>query len=109
MQLHNQLRPVALQLADVCDSFAAGAARARLHGLAAFARLLHGRTPIEFVAGPASAHRLIDENPLARLLHYPAASGRGKPILVVASLINRYYVMDLLPELSVFAQLNRRG
>jgi polyhydroxyalkanoate synthase len=29
--------------------------------------------------------------------------------LIVASLINRYYVLDLLPELSVIAQLNRRG
>jgi polyhydroxyalkanoate synthase len=29
--------------------------------------------------------------------------------LIVASLINRYYVFDLLPELSVIAQLNRRG
>jgi polyhydroxyalkanoate synthase subunit PhaC len=113
MQLHNEWRDLRLQLTDAFDALVAHSARARLHALAAFARLWHGKEPIEYVRGPAHAYRVIDEGPLARLLHYPAAGsaapGAGKPILVVASLINRYYVMDLLPEISVIAQLNGRG
>lgn len=110
MQTHNEWRTLGLQLADTIDTMVAHGARARLHAQAAFARLLHGKAPIEFVAGPASPHRVLEDWPLARLLHYPSAkAGASKPILVVASLINRYYVMDLLPELSVIALLNRRG
>ena len=60
---------------------------------------------------------MLEDGPLARLIHYPSGgdasrrgqAGAGKPILIVASLINRYYVLDLLPELSVIALLNRRG
>lgn len=109
MQLHNEWRGLTLELADVVDRLVAHGARARLHAAAAFARLLHGKAPIHFVGGPATPHELLAETPLARLLHYPAAQAPGKPILIVASLINRYYVLDLLPELSVIAQLNRRG
>ena len=111
MQTHNEWRSLGLQLADTFDTMVAHGARARLHAQAAFARLLHGKAPIDFVAGPATAHRVLEDWPLARLLHYPSAKpgGAGKPILIVASLINRYYVMDLLPELSVIALLNRRG
>lgn len=111
MQTHNEWRSLGLQLADTFDTMVAHGARARLHAQAAFARLLHGKAPIDFVTGPATAHRVLEDGPLARLLHYPSAKpgGAGKPILIVASLINRYYVMDLLPELSVIALLNRRG
>ncbi|HEY1586229.1 MAG TPA: alpha/beta fold hydrolase, partial [Polyangia bacterium] len=92
------------------DTMVAHGARARLHAQAAFARLLLGKAPIEYVAGPATPHRVLEDGPLARLLHYPSAKpGVGQPILIVASLINRYYVFDLLPELSVIALLNRRG
>ena len=111
MHMQNEWRNLSLQLADTIDSILAHGARARLHAQAAFARMLHGKQPIDFVGGPATPHRLLEEGPLARLLHYPAAggAGSGKPILIVASLINRYYVLDLLPELSVLAQLNSRG
>ena len=110
MQPHNEWRALSLQLADTFDTMVAYGARARLHAQAAFARLLHGKEPIEFVAGPATPSRVLEEGPLARLIHYPSAQpGAGKPILIVASLINRYYVMDLLPELSVISLLARRG
>jgi polyhydroxyalkanoate synthase subunit PhaC len=110
MQVHNDFRDLGLDLADTFDALAAHGARMRLHAQAAFARLLHGKAPIGFISGPATPHRVIGDYPLARLLHYPSAkTGKGKPILVVSSLINRYYVLDLLPELSVIAQLNRRG
>ncbi|HEX6837393.1 MAG TPA: alpha/beta fold hydrolase [Polyangia bacterium] len=108
--MHNELRDLGLQLADTMDAMVAHGARVRLHAQAAFARFMHGKAPIEFVAGPASPYELLEDGPLARVLHYPSAKpGAGKPILIVASLINRYYVMDLLPELSVIALLNRRG
>jgi polyhydroxyalkanoate synthase subunit PhaC len=110
MQTHNEWRDLGLQLADTFDTILAHGSRTRLHAQAAFARLLQGKAPIEFVRGPATAHELIEEGPLARLLHYPSTKpGSTKPILIVSSLINRYYVLDLLPELSVIAQLNRRG
>src|SRR5437588_3403228 len=110
MQTHNEWRDLGLQLADAFDTLAAHGARARLHGQAALARMWHGKEPIEFVRGPATAHRVLDDGPLARLLHYPSAkAGSAKPVLIVSSLINRYYVLDLLPELSVIALLNRRG
>ncbi len=110
MQMHKEWRSLGLQLADTFDAMAAHGARARLHAQAAFARLMHGKGPIDFVAGPASPYDVLEEWPLARLIHYRSTKpGAGKPILLVASLINRYYVMDLLPELSVIALLNRRG
>ncbi|HXU72516.1 MAG TPA: alpha/beta fold hydrolase [Polyangia bacterium] len=110
MQMHNEWRDFGLQLADALDTLVAHGARSRLHAHAAVARLLHGKAPIEYVRGPATPHRVLEDGPLARLLCYPAAkAGAGKPILIVASLINRYYVLDLLPELSVIALLNRRG
>jgi polyhydroxyalkanoate synthase len=99
-----------LGLADTLDSMAAAGARLRVHGQAALLRLLRGKPPVDFIAGPANAHELVEEGPLARLLHYRAAGpARPTPILIVASLINRYYVLDLLPELSVIAELCRHG
>ncbi|MCU1281657.1 MAG: poly(R)-hydroxyalkanoic acid synthase subunit PhaC [bacterium] len=110
MQTHNEWRNLGLQLADAFDTMVAHGARARLHGQAALARMLHGKEPIEFVRGPATPHRILEDGPLARLIHYPSTkAGSSKPLLIVSSLINRYYVLDLLPELSVIALLNRRG
>jgi polyhydroxyalkanoate synthase len=111
MRMHNEWRGFGLKLADAFDVMVAEGARARMHAQAAFARMMHGQPPIEYVRGPATPHRVIHEGPLARLLHYPStrAGGGGMPILIVASLINKYYVMDLLPEISVIALLNKRG
>ena len=110
MQVHNEWRDLGLQLADSFDTMVAHGARARLHAQAAFARLCTARSRSSSSRGPATPHRVLEDGPLARLLHYPSGkAGAGKPILIVASLINRYYVLDLLPELSVIALLNRRG
>jgi polyhydroxyalkanoate synthase len=110
MQLHHKW----LGLADAFDAMAAASSRLRVHAQAALARLSHGEAPVGFVAGPATPHEVVHEGPLARLLHYRANPGAGgqaqaTPILIVASLINRYYVLDLLPELSVIDLLCRRG
>jgi poly[(R)-3-hydroxyalkanoate] polymerase subunit PhaC len=110
MQSHNEWRSFGLQLADAFDAMVAHGARARLHAQAAFARLLHGKQPIDYVRGPATPYHVLDEGPLARLILYPSTKpGMNKPLVIVASLINRYYVMDLLPELSVIALLTARG
>jgi poly[(R)-3-hydroxyalkanoate] polymerase subunit PhaC len=110
MHLHQELRRWWLPLADAGDRAAAAGARAGLHAFAAAARAAHGRPPIDFIAGPATPHQVVADGKLARLLRYPArGAARPAPILIVASLINRYYVLDLLPELSVIARLCQAG
>jgi polyhydroxyalkanoate synthase len=113
MQPHQNdpLRGTLLELADAGDQLGAWASRARVQAMANGARLLAGLPPITFPTGPASPHEVVDEGPLARLLHLPAtgAQRRGTPLVVVASLINRWYVLDLLPERSLLADLGRRG
>src|SRR5579862_648013 len=106
MHLHHELERAWLPLADAADRLTAAAARAALHVWAQAARAAHGRAPLEYIAGPATAHEVVSDGKLARHLRYPAR-GASKPatILIVASLINRYYVLDLLPELSVIDQL----
>ena len=44
-----------------------------------------------------------------RLLDYREPGGRGRPVLVVPSLINRGYILDLLPERSFMTFLAREG
>ena len=110
MQLHEQLRRAWLQAADGVDGWVAATSRTRLHAQADFARLLRGEPPIARIDGPATAHQLVAETSLARLLRYPAAGGgAGRPVLIVASLINRFYVLDLLPEISAIDLMVRAG
>ena len=78
MQTHNEWRDLGLQFADAFDTMVAHGARTRLHAQAAFARLLHGKAPIDFVSGPATPHRVLEDGPLARLIHYPSTQ-RGRP------------------------------
>jgi polyhydroxyalkanoate synthase subunit PhaC len=111
MQPHHELQRAWLPLADMMDRLIASANRSRMHALAATARLVQGRAPIEFVHGPASPHSVVADGPLARLLQYrPASRSQGRaPILIVSSLLNRYYSLDLLPELSVISLFTARG
>lgn len=99
-----------LPLADALDRMVASSTRARLHAQANLARAARGLAPIEHIAGPASPHAVVADGPLMRLLHYPARrNARPIPVVVVASLINRYYVLDLLRETSVLGAMNERG
>lgn len=41
-----------------------------------------------------------------RLLDY---GGRGMPLLIIPSLINRYYILDLTPQTSIVAYLKKQG
>jgi polyhydroxyalkanoate synthase len=100
-----------LPLADEIDRNASIYRRASLHALGAVARGVHGKAPIPYISGPALPYELVSEGPMARLLRYDADQPRDSkvPILIVSSLINRYYVLDLLPELSVVSKLVERG
>jgi polyhydroxyalkanoate synthase len=111
MQAHQELQRALLPLLDTTDRLMAIGTRARLHAQAAAARLLLGKPPIEYIHGPASKYEIVSEGPLARLLRYPAKGDRKQatPIVYVSSLINRYYVLDLLPELSVIGRMQDRG
>ncbi len=112
MQAHHDDPAAAawLALQDAADRFTALATRARVSAQANAARLLAGLPPLALPAGPATASEVVDDGPLARLLLHPARGARsGQPLLVVASLINRYYVLDLLPERSLVSSLCERG
>jgi polyhydroxyalkanoate synthase len=111
MQPHQELQRTTLPALDAFDRVFSIGTRMRLHAQAAVARTLHGKPPIRYVEGPASPHEVVSEGPLARVLRYPAKgqARRATPILYVSSLINRYYVLDLLPELSVIGRLQDRG
>jgi polyhydroxyalkanoate synthase len=114
MQAQQIVRRLALPVADLVDRVTAAQSRAMVHAHIQAARLLRGRRPIDFIAGPATEHELVVDGPLARIVRYrPPAARAGaatpKPVVVVASLINKYYVMDLLPELSVLDLLRRHG
>lgn len=110
MLSRQEMRQPWLPVADTLDRISASATRAQLHAFGAFARALHLKAPVPPVAGPATAHEVVSDGPLARVLRYPARGARkATPLLVVASLINRYYVLDLLPELSVIDGFCARG
>ena len=99
-----------LPAADAFDHLASAGARFALQSSAAFARWSQGLPPVALAFGPASAHEVVEDGELARLVRYPSRSaGPGRPLVVVASLINRYYVLDLLPELSVIGRLCESG
>lgn len=99
-----------LAFASTVDELASSAARARLHFIAQTARALHGKPPIEWIGGPAHRSTLVADLPLARLLRYePRGKKRQGSVVVVASLINKFYVLDLLPEISVIRGYQDRG
>jgi len=100
MQAHldDRIAGPLLDRADAADTLSAWGARLRVQAQANTARLLRGYPPLALPSGPATPHEVVDDGPLARLLRYPAVGTRAKrPVLIVASLINRFYVLDLLP------------
>jgi polyhydroxyalkanoate synthase len=56
---------------------------------------------------PAQEAGVVWQEGTTRLLDY--GKRRGKPVLIVPSLINRYYILDLLPERSFVRFLAQRG
>lgn len=80
-----------------------------LTSMANLARLLSGERPITVGRGPAHPYDVIGARQGARLLRYNARGPRKDSLLVVASLINQYYVLDLLPDVSVIDGFCRQG
>ncbi len=99
-----------LAFSQAYDEMVSSAARARLHFIAQSARLLHGKPLIEYIGGAAHPFTVVADLPLARLLRYePLGNKRAGSVVVVASLINKYYVLDLLPDISVIRGYQGRG
>jgi len=99
-----------LEVADALHALGAEWSRASVAALAGAARLLRGRPPVAWPHRGASRHEVAARRGNVTLRRYPAQRAPARaPILVVASLINKYYVMDLLPGLSVFEHLAGRG
>jgi polyhydroxyalkanoate synthase len=111
MLAHQELQRVLLPALDTVDRLISLTTRSQVHARAAVARVMRGKSPIQFIAGPASPHEIASDGPLARVRYYKAqgAKRHPDPIVIVSSLINRYYVLDLLPELSVISRLQQRG
>ena len=89
-----------LPVARALDRATAADAEAYLEGLEAYRRHPYRR------ARPAAPVRWRDGT--TRLLDY-GADRTGLPVLVVPSLINRFHVLDLLPERSFLRQLAAAG
>jgi poly[(R)-3-hydroxyalkanoate] polymerase subunit PhaC len=86
--------------AAALDVMIAHRAKSYLAGLEAYRRHPYRRTD--------QAPLVLWREGAARLLDY-RGDAEGPAILVVPSLINRFYVLDLLPELSFLRHLARRG
>jgi poly[(R)-3-hydroxyalkanoate] polymerase subunit PhaC len=72
-------------------------------------RALHGRDPVDWPRVGATQHDVVWTDGQARLLRYGGAGERRTPLLIVPSLINRHYVLDLLPGRSVVERLRSGG
>ena len=94
--------------AKLCDLFGYSQFTANFYDLFSYATMMFeplrdniNRTPSE----------VIDMKGRFNLLHYKSEhpSEHKTPLLVVYSLINRHYIMDLLPDVSVIKNLQRQG
>jgi polyhydroxyalkanoate synthase len=100
-----------VEWADGFNTWWAAGSRAAVTAAGNLARLTAGKPPLPPPPREgASPREVLETRRGAKLLLYRAPGDRpGLPIVVVASLINRHYVFDLLPGLSVFEHLNRAG
>jgi class III poly(R)-hydroxyalkanoic acid synthase PhaC subunit len=94
--------------ARLCDLFGYSQFTAKFYDLFSYANMMLeplrdniNRTPSE----------VIDMKGRFNLLHYKSEFSleHKTPLLVVYSLINRHYIMDLLPDVSVIKNLQRQG
>jgi len=82
---------------------------ATLTGMANLARLLHGKPPVTLAHGFANRSEVVGVHEGVPLLRYAAKAPRKGSLLVVASLINRAYVLDLLDGISVVDGFCKKG
>jgi polyhydroxyalkanoate synthase len=87
---------------------APGSSSAGVRGLGGLARLLHRRPPAVGLTPADVVHR---ENKWSLLRYRPRAAGLAfrTPVLLVPSLINRHYVLDLTPGKSFVESMVARG
>src|SRR5262249_594515 len=98
-----------LEVADALHAWAAEWSRASVAAGAAAARLLRGKKPVGAARRGASAHEIVARRGNVLLRKF---AGEGRPkarVVVVASLINRWYVPDLLPGISVIEKVRGAG
>ena len=121
--LRNGLQPWNPALARQGESLARDLAAANLEALTAaldaeaaarLAQFLEGVAAYRRYPGGARATNVtaIWSNGTTRLLDYGeayGAAGNGAPVLLIPSLINRYYVLDLAPGRSLIAHLAQCG
>jgi len=99
-----------VEWADTWNAWWAEGSRAAITATGNLARLSAGKPPLPPPPREGASFReVLDQRRGAKLLHYPGQGEARRPLVVVASLINRHYVFDLLPGLSVFEHLNRQG
>lgn len=67
------------------------------------------KPPLGWPEVGGTPHEVVMREGPARLIRYDAGAPKGDPILLVCSLINRPYVLDLLPERSVVRRLLDTG
>jgi len=114
MQMHMKLpRGQALAFDPLAEAFRTGQDVYR-RGLLMFVnqrRELLDKRPVDWPAVGATPHAEVWRRGAARLLKYDAIASKAgrQPILLVCSLINRPYVLDLLPGRSVIARLRESG
>ena len=97
------------RLADEMVALTNAVNHTMLTSMANLARALGGESPITLADGPANTFDVLGAREGARLLRYPAKGPRKDSLLVVASLINQYYVLDLLKEISVIDGFCQQG
>ena len=72
-------------------------------------RAMRDKPPLGWPTVGATQHEVVWTDGQARLLRYGGAGERRTPLLIVPSLINRHYVLDLLPGRSVVERLREGG
>jgi len=103
-----ELRALAAEIARAASAEVAAALdRELLHRADAFLAGLEAYRRHSYRRDETQASVLWQEG-TTRLLDYGGGKG-GKPVLIVPSLINRYYILDLLPERSFATFLREAG
>jgi poly(3-hydroxyalkanoate) synthetase len=100
---------VHLDLADAIHAWQSEWARASVAAGAAAARILRGKKPVGAARRGVTPNEIVARRGNVVLRKFGV---EGKPrarVTIVASLINRWYVLDLLPGLSVIEKLQAAG
>ncbi|MEW5851849.1 MAG: alpha/beta fold hydrolase [Myxococcota bacterium] len=98
-----------LQPVDALYSSFKGLYRTGLLGWINMLRATQKKDPVDFPAVGATQQEVVWQKGAVRLIRYGGEGERKTPLLIVPSLINRHYILDLLPERSVVRGLRAAG